>query len=391
MNRIFLILWGDPKFYQTIIFLAQILSRKGYEVFILSKNTKKQKDIIKQANFGKKTKIFESPNFFLGYSNFFDYFVFLIFILIKTFSIKPRCIIFFNKKALFSSILLNFFKKKNVSFIYHNFDFEILKNTQTFFEKLYIKLEFLCSNICDFLIFPSFERSKIFVKNAKNKFSKTFYLMNCFPVKRIKISSQDFKKFIKKNNLKNKKVVCHLGSIGKDHYLEEIVKGFKYVNKNTVLVIGGNSLNGYSNILKNIIRKSNLQKKVFIFEDISNELWFEILKYSDLGLCFYKPSVLSHKFMAGTSQKFNNYLFFKIPMLVNDNSDFKNFKKKFDIFNMINPRNPRNIGLSINKIFTNKKRYYKIQKNMKKSFNEKLNFEYQYSISYKKVFKIMNI
>ena len=51
--------------------------------------------------------------------------------------------------------------------------------------------------------------------------------MNCFPVKRIKISSQDFKKFIKKNNLKNKKVVCHLGSIGKDHYLEEIVEGFK--------------------------------------------------------------------------------------------------------------------------------------------------------------------
>ena len=70
-----------------------------------------------------------------------------------------------------------------------------------------------------------------------------------------------------------------------------------------------------------------MQKKVFIFEDISNELWFEILKYSNLGLCFYKPSVLSHKFMAGTSQKFNNYLFFKIPMLVNDNSDFKNFKK----------------------------------------------------------------
>ena len=74
-------------------------------------------------------------------------------------------------------------------------------------------------------------------------------------------------------------------------------------------------------------------------------------------------------------------------MLVNDNSDFKNFKKKFDIFNMINPRNPRNIGLGINKILTNKKRYYKIQNNMKKSFYKKLNFDYQYSISYKKFSK----
>ena len=58
---------------------------------------------------------------------------------------------------------------------------------------------------------------------------------------------------------------------------------------------------------------------------------------------------------------------------------------------MINPRNPRNIGLGINKILTNKKRYYKIQNNMKKAFYKKLNFNYQYSISYKKIFKIMNI
>ena len=38
--------------------------------------------------------------------------------------------------------------------------------------------------------------------------------------------------------------------------------------------------------------------------------------------------------MAGTSQKFNNYLLFKKPMLVNENKDFNNFKKKFDIFNI---------------------------------------------------------
>ena len=391
MNRIFFILWGDPKFYQTIIFLAQILSRKGFKVYILSRNTKKYKDIIKQVNFGKKTKIFESPNFFLANSNILDYLVFLFFILFKTFCIKPRCVIFFNKKALFSSILLNLFKRKNVSFVYHNFDFELLNKKQNFFEKFLIKLEFLCSNICEFLVFPSLERSKIFVKNAKNKFSKTFYLMNCFPIKKKKIYSQDFKKFIKKNNLKNKKIVCHLGSIGKDHYLEEIVESFNYVDNNTILVIGGTQLNGYLNILKNIIKKNNLQKKVFIFEDISNEFWFEILKYSNLGLCFYKPSVLSHKFMAGTSQKFNNYLFFKIPMLVNDNPDFKNFKKEFDIFNMINPKKPQNISLNINKIFNNKGRYFKIKKNMEKFFYEKLNFDYQYSISYKIIFKIMNI
>ena len=68
--------------------------------------------------------------------------------------------------------------------------------------------------------------------------------------------------------------------------------------------------------------------------------------------------------MAGTSQKFNNYLYFKIPMIVNDNSDFRKFKKIFDIYEITNSNNPKNIANNIDKIFMNKRRYMKIKKNM---------------------------
>ena len=89
--------------------------------------------------------------------------------------------------------------------------------------------------------------------------------------------------------------------------------------------------------------------------------------------------------MAGTSQKFNNYLFFNLPMIVNNNSDFKNFKKEFDIFEMVDAKYPKKIALKIKKLFDSKTRYKKIRKNMKKVFDKKLNFETQFEKSYKRI------
>ena len=386
MKTIFFILWGDPKFYQTLIFLAQFLSKKGFRVFILSKNTKKEKEIIKNVNFGKNSKVINCPKFISGFSNQVDYFFFIFFVLINYLFKKPSKIIFFNKKALFTVILLNIFKLKKTKFIYHNFDFELIRKANKFKENLLIKFEFFCSKKCDYLIFPSQNRSRLFKSKSKNKNSKIYSFMNCFPLKnKIKFSSNKFKKFLNTNSLKKKKIICHLGSIGPDHYLEEIIKSFKYFNDNIILIIGGSPIGNYPSILRKIISINKLKHKVYIFENISNEFWFDILKNSILGLCFYKPSVLSHKNMAGTSQKFNNYLFFQIPMLVNKNNDFTNFKKKFDIFNMVNPKKPKNISNSIINLIHNSNRYYNIKKNMKLSFQKELNFETQFSNSYDKI------
>ena len=95
MKILFFILWGNPKFYQTLIFLAENLSNKGFEVFILSRNSRSQKDIIKKVNLGIKTKILESPSIFTGTFNLADYFMFIIFVFFKTFSLKNHKILFF--------------------------------------------------------------------------------------------------------------------------------------------------------------------------------------------------------------------------------------------------------------------------------------------------------
>ena len=90
--------------------------------------------------------------------------------------------------------------------------------------------------------------------------------------------------------------------------------------------------------------------------------------------------------MAGTSQKFNNYLFAKIPMIVNNNEDFVKFKKKFDIFEVANASDPKSIAEKINYIFDDNNRFNELRKNLEIAFSEELNFETQFEKSYKLFF-----
>ena len=47
-----------------------------------------------------------------------------------------------------------------------------------------------------------------------------------------------------------------------------------------------------------------------------------------MGVCFYEEISISHKNMAGTSTKFNNYIYSNLPILANNNNDFIDFKKR---------------------------------------------------------------
>ena len=182
MKKFFFVIWGDPKFYQTLIFLSQKLSTDGMKVYILSKNLGNSKDIIKKVNFGKNVELLKSPTFLFGGLNILNYLIFNFFVILQVIKKKPSELIFFNKKALFNILFTKFFLKK-ANFIYHNFDFELIKNTENFKEKILVKLEFICSRMCNHLVFPSRERASIFKKFSKNKFSEYHSCMNCFPKK----------------------------------------------------------------------------------------------------------------------------------------------------------------------------------------------------------------
>ena len=72
-------------------------------------------------------------------------------------------------------------------------------------------------------------------------------------------------------------------------------------------------------------------------------------------------------------------------MLVNNNKDFRLFKKSYDIYEMTNPKSPKKIAISIEKLLKNRKRYQIIKKNMKNAYKSTLNFDLQFEKSYGKI------
>ena len=388
-KKIFLVIWSQPNFYQTLIFLANHLSNKGFEVSIYcikEKISKLSKNIV----FSKRCKVKNSSinikvkNFFF---NFLNLIFFVLYCLKDFLKFKPNNVIFFNQKSLYCQFIFNLFKKKTDNFIYHNFDFEDPNKIKGLKNILNSKIEFFLSNYSDYLIFPSSGRVNAYKKYLSKKNNNYFSFKNCFPLLfKPKFSNQLNRKFGKL--IKNKKIICQLGSIGSSHHLDEIVLSGKYLSNNYLIIIGGISVGSYADYLKIKVKNLNLENKILILENIEDKLWFEILDKCSLGLCFYEGKYLSHKNMAGTSQKFNNYLFLNKPMLVNKNNDFKKFKKNHDIYNMLNPNNPKEIAKEIHYILNNKKRYKKIKKNMNLHFKKELNFEKQFLNSYKKILNI---
>ena len=113
MKKIFLIIWGDPKFYQTLIFLSQKLSNDKFKVYIVCRNLTNFKDVIQKVNFGKNVKLLKSPNFINYKFNFINYLIFNFFIIIQLIFKNPNRVIYFNKKALFNVLISKIIKKKN--------------------------------------------------------------------------------------------------------------------------------------------------------------------------------------------------------------------------------------------------------------------------------------
>ena len=112
MKKIFLIIWADPKFYQTLIFLSQKFSKNKFDVYIICRNLTNLKDVIKKVNFGKNVKLLKSPNFLNAKFNLLNYIIFNFFIVIHIILKNPKNVIYFNKKALFNIFFAKIFKKK---------------------------------------------------------------------------------------------------------------------------------------------------------------------------------------------------------------------------------------------------------------------------------------
>jgi hypothetical protein len=82
--------------------------------------------------------------------------------------------------------------------------------------------------------------------------------------------------------------------------------------------------------------------------------------------------------MEGTSQKLNNYLLANIPMLTNDNSEFKKFNMNYKCNILADTSSPILIAKAINSVLINKNYYKFLSKKSRIAFQDRINFNYQF-------------
>jgi hypothetical protein len=373
MQNIIFAIWDNPRWYNTLIFSAKSFCEKNYNVHIIHR--KVEDDSLRKIDFGKKTSFYS----FGGKKKIFfllDYFLFFLFSFKLIFLYNPRFLVIYNRKALFCNIFLNIFFPR-LKIIYHNFDFDDPKNIRDIKIFLQTKLEFFFARFCKILTFPNARRGNKFINLANIKKIKVIEFLNCFPKNYYPKRSKLLNKILNIND--NIMLVSRLGSIGPNHYIKELILSVRFWKKNSMLIIAGvvNS-EKYLTELQDIILKYELKDRVKIITMVKNEMWFEILFRSKIGICFYEPISISHQYMAGTSTKFNNYLYANVPFITHKNRDFILFNKKYNIYKIVDAKKPHQISKAINFLLNNKKIYLKLKKNGHILFNKKMNFQFQF-------------
>ncbi len=378
MKKIFIILSRDPRSAQIIMFLINSLLKKNYHIDLFYYETKLYLDAYEKLNFeNKNIKIHPLK---IGKSNKFKFIKRIFHILIEFNKIRPTHVFTVDKKSFLIIPFLNFFFKKFKK-IHIILDFDDPKN-ETIKESILTKIQFFFSKYVDLMIFPSFERAKIFFKFSKQINKKFSLLSNHFPINFKPSIGNQLNRILKDHNINYSKIICSLGTIGNNHHHEELIQSVKDWNDGKILIIAGWPNDKMLDKLNGVITQNNLQNKVLILNNISEKLWLEILFKSDLGICFYKQDSISHKYMAGPSTKLNNYLLANIPFLACDNEDFQKFNSKFNICELVDPTKPKEIAKKVNELLSDNLKYNLLKKNSSIAFHEKLNFDIQFKKIY---------
>lgn len=359
MKKVTLIsIWADPSYYINLLFLINYLIKKKQKVILICKSIDNIKNFyyFVEKSSDLEIKIIKN-NSRIGMIEFF--FKKLYYVI----KFRPSKIISINFISLFFTVILKFFLKY-IYIIYYNFDFNISKNL-----KINNNIEKLIINLTNVIFIPSHSRAKLYKKIYKFK-GEIFPFYNCF--------SKNFKpkKELLSKKFSRKKIFIRLGSYNEGHNLEELIRSTKYWKKNCILIMAGISHNNYLDKLIKIKKKLRLSK-VTIMEKVTYNMWFKLLNNAYAGFALYQPINISHKNMAGTSQKLNNYFFYNKPAIVTKSTDFIKFNQKFKTLLLVNSSSENDIARKVNELSINKIKYRKLKKNTLNVFNNFFNFEKQ--------------
>jgi hypothetical protein len=369
-----MIIFANPKDYLNIIFTARELSSNYSQNHILCFEDKKK--FYGKVDFGKSKVFFLESNFFAKFY-YFNLLLFFFKCFVYYVKFRPDILIGYNSHGIIISYILSkLFKKPFL--ISHNFDFEKPESYKGNLRKVLFKLELFSAGKSDLVILPNISRANIYSRLGKIKKSKIDYMFNSYPINFKIKNSKILKKYLLKKKINYKKIIIRLGHFGPHHAIENLIRSALYWKGKFILILAGHGTAEYVQQLNKLIKDLDIQDKIIIFRSVTYKFWYDILFSGDLGICLYEEKVLSHKHMEGTSQKLNNYLLANIPMITNNNSEFKKFNMIYKCNILADTSSPILIAKAINAVLINKDYYKFLSKKSSIAFQDRINFNYQF-------------
>lgn len=370
--KVVLAIWADPRNYLSTVFTAQGLSKRGIDVDLVYRKPNKEIDISGDVNFDSNTRHHPIGGGHSGWRDRIDYVIFFL----KLFSVvwrkRPDVIIGYNKHGLLASFVITKFFPK-IHLIYHNYDFDISR-----MQDISSRCELVAARNADLTIFPALGRSEEY-KSIAGLTREPMSVLNCYPLSYSVKKTGELNRILESKGLNFDHLVVRLGMIGPFHSIKATLRSMPKWKGNWGFIMGGFASEPYLKELNQLVEELGLGDRVLILPSVSNSLWYDILSSGDLGIALYDhdPLNLSHKYMAGTSQKLNGYFVSGIPSIVPNTPDFSPFVEKYGTSKLVDVSNPGSIAQAINSFLEDAEDYDRCRRNVKEAFLSEFNFEKQ--------------
>jgi len=374
--KVLITIWTDPAMYIATISTARMLSERGVSVDLLYRTPDAHRDVAGDQDFGERSRMLPVGGGYTGWRDKLDYVKFLIKATTLAWREKPDAVIGYNALGIIAALSVNLFNPKT-RLIYHNFDFDPSTKGLSSLGRLLRWIEFISARRAEIAIFSRPERAAKYKAVAQLK-REPWSVLNCFPLSWPQQKTGELQRLLESKGLYFDKLVVQLGSIGPFHGIEATIRSVLEWKGNWGLILAGIPFGSYLEDMQNLIFELGLANRVILLPSVRYSLWYDCLYSAHLGICLYEPFNLSHSYMAGASQKFNNYLLAGIPSIVSDSPDFIAFVERYNTSKIAEATDPQAIAHAVNFLLCNSEEYADHCLGAKNAFETEFNFEKQF-------------
>ena len=364
--KVLIAIWADPAMYIATIFTARMLSERGISVDLLYRTPNSHLNMVSDVDFGGRSRKLPVGGGYTGWRDKIDYAKFIIKAITWAWREKPEAVIGCNTLGIVAAFSVKLINPKT-RFIYHNFDFDVSTKGLGSLGRLLRWVELISARRAEITIFPAPERAAEYKAMAQLK-REPWSVLNCFPLSWPRQKTGELQRLLESKGLFFDKLVVQLGSIGPFHGIEATIRSVLEWKGNWGLIFAGISIGSYLEDMQKLVFELGLANRVILLPSVP---------YS-LGICLYEPCNLSHAYMAGTSQKLNNYLVAGIPSIVSNSPDFIAFVEKYKTSKVAEATDPLSISQAVNSLLCNPEEYADYCHAVKQAFKSEFNFEKQF-------------